>query len=259
MQRLAAAAIGLPFLLAACQFPWQAEERSCAESARIDFPVDLARYAGNGSLWPFGVHGGTHPEGHPGIDLLIDAADAHGDIPVRASFSAEIMSITPETEFPGSSCIVLDSACVEVNLCHVALDPALKPGGKVKRGDKLGIVGLLASQNRYELHFGTYSGNDADLACPADFLDPDSVECRLGLAAGGKAPARCGYAPGTVTLMGRSDYAERSARELSVKCVDGSTQVFLRPEENGLCNARFSDADRNRMNTCLGSACAGVW
>jgi hypothetical protein len=256
MKALAAAA---SLLLLSCHFPWQADERPCADSARLDFPVDLGRFAANGSQWPFGAHGGNHPEGHPGIDFFLDAADAQGDIPVKASFSAAILSITPETEFPGSSCIVMDSACVEVNLCHVALDPALKVGDQVERGQILGTVGLIASENRYSLHFGTYSGNDADLACPADFLDPDTVECRLGLAAGGKSPARCGYAPGTVTLMGRSEYEERFPRVLTLTCADGGTQSFTRPEESALCNSRLSDADRARMNTCLGSACAGVW
>jgi hypothetical protein len=254
MRRLMAAAA----LLCSCQMPWTKGDRSCADSARLDFPVDLSVYASNGSLWPFGVHGGAHPEGHPGIDFLIDSADARGDIAVRASFSAEIISITPETDYPGSSCLVMDSACVEVNLCHVKLDSSLKVGDGVKRGQQLGIVGP-AVGGQYSLHFGTYSGSNADLVCPSDFLDSDSVKCRLGTASGGKAPPECGYAPGTVTLMGRSEYEEQSARALTVQCADGSTQAFTLPEERSLCNGRLSDADRARMLTCLGSACAGVW
>ena len=50
-----------------------------------------------------------------------------------------------------------------------------------------------------------------------------------------------------------------SAREMSVKCADGSTQAFAMDGENALCNARLSPADRSRMLDCLGSACAGVW
>jgi hypothetical protein len=243
----------------ACQAPWRDGERSCADWARLDFPVDLSVYAVKGSLAPFGAHGGGSPEGHPGIDFLLDSADARGGIAVKASFSAEIVSITPETDFPGSSCIVLDSACIEVNLCHVRLDPSLKEGGSVKRGQRLGVVGLAPGETRYSLHFGAYHGRNADLVCPAEFLDPDSVRCRLGLDAGGKAPADCGYAPGTVTLMGRSEYPERFSREMSLKCADGSVQSFALDGENALCNARFSPADRSRMLTCLGDACAGVW
>ncbi|MEO7957954.1 MAG: hypothetical protein ABIW76_14805 [Fibrobacteria bacterium] len=255
----AAAAAAAACVMLACQGPWKEGERSCADKARLDFPVDLSVYAVKGSLAPFGTHGGASPEGHPGIDFLLDSADAPDGIAVKASFSASIVSITPETDFPGSSCILLDSACIEVNLCHLRLDPALKEGGSVKRGQRLGEVGLVPGANRYSLHFGTYHGRDADLACPSDFLDADSVRCRLGLDDGGKAPPGCGYAPGTVTLMGRSEYAERFSRSMSLKCEDGSVQVFAVAGENALCNPRFSSPDRSRMLACLGNACAGVW
>ncbi|MDQ3000304.1 MAG: hypothetical protein M3Y08_03450 [Fibrobacterota bacterium] len=252
-------ALAAATVLLSCQAPWQDGERACADTAYLDFPMDLDAFAVKGRLWPFGLHGGNHPEGHPGIDFILDSADVRGDIPIIASFSAVIISITPETDFPGNSCIVLDSACVEVNLCHVKLDPALKEGGSVKRGQKLGTLGLLTGEGRYSLHFGAYSGPDAKVVCPADFLDPKTVRCRLGLATGDKAPEDCGYAPGTVTLMGRSEYDERFSRELSVTCADGTRHAFAFPEEASLCNARLSKADKARMETCLGNACAGVW
>jgi hypothetical protein len=242
-----------------CQAPWQAGERPCADTARLEFPVELSAFAGKGSLWPFGAHGGNSPEGHPGIDLFLDTADAGGEVQVTASFSAGIVSITPESGYPGSSCIVMDSACVEVNLCHVRLDPKLKAGMGVKRGQRLGVVGRAQGEDRLSLHFGTYAGRNADAVCPADFLDPDSVRCRLGLDAGGGAPPECGYSPGTVTLMGRSRYPEGSARQMPVECADGSTQSFVLEGENSLCNARLSPSDRSRMLACLGEACAGVW
>src|SRR4051812_9301014 len=123
--------------LCACRMPWQPAGRACADGASLALPIELDRFAGTGTLWPFGAHGGPHPEGHPGIDFLIDTADVRGTIAVRASYAAEIVSITPETDNPGASCIVMDSACVEVNLCHVVLDPSLRPGGKVARGQAL--------------------------------------------------------------------------------------------------------------------------
>jgi hypothetical protein len=134
----------------------------------------------------------------------------------------------------------------------------------VERGQRLGTVAWVASERRYSLHFGTYSGPDADLACPADFLDPALAECALGLSAGGRAPASCRSLPGgnfqdSVTWMGRSDYPEREARTLTVKCADGSEQSFSLPAEEGFCNARLPAADRGRMDACLGSACAGTW
>lgn len=253
-----ARAFAIAALLCACRLPWQPSERACAERARLDLPVDLAAFAGKGTLRPFGVHGGPHPEGHPGVDFLLDSAFAGAPIPVKASFSAEIVSITPETGLPGSSCIVFDSACVEVNLCHVVLDPALKPGDKVARGRTIGSVAR-APGNGYSLHFGTYAGADADVACPADFLDPDTADCLLGISAEGPRAAKCSNIPDTVTWMQRSDYAERAARIMTVACADGSSQTFSLPPEEAFCNPRLSPADRARMGACLGSACAGVW
>ena len=255
--------LALPALAAlwlfACRMPWQPAERACADGAHLALPVDLDGFAGKGSLWPFGAHGGPHPEGHPGVDFLLDSADARGAIAVKASYGAEIVSITPETGNPGASCIVMDSACVEVNLCHVLLDPALKPGGKVVRGQTLGPVALIAAEGRYSLHFGTYAGPDADLACPADFLADDTALCRLGLAAGGAPPTSCRNLSDTVTWMGRSRYPEGDARSMTVACADGSSETFALPAESGLCNARLPVPDRARMRACLGSACAGVW
>ena len=157
----------VPAILAAalfisCQFPWGSGDRSCADHARLDLPVDLSVFAAKGAVWPFGIHGGPSPEGHPGMDFILDQGDVTGAIDVKASFTAEILSVTPETEFPGSSCIVMDSACVEVNLCHLRLDPALQAGMTVKRGQLLGTVGLIADEGRYSLHFGTYGGREAD-------------------------------------------------------------------------------------------------
>jgi hypothetical protein len=251
-----------------CRAPWQPGGRSCADSARLDLPIDVSAFAGRGTLWPFGVHGGASPEGHPGIDFLLDGAggsdggsggNGSGGIAVRASFSASILSITPETDFPGSSCIVMDSACVEVNLCHVRLDPSLKEGDEVARGQLLGTVGPAAADGSYSLHFGTYAGEDADPVCPADFLEPDTVRCLLGGAAGEGGRTGCGHFQDTVTWMGRSSYGETSSRALSVRCADGTSQAFDLPGEASLCNARLSAADRARMLACLGSACAGVW
>lgn len=246
-------------MLVACQFPWSSGDRPCADHARLDLPVDIALFAAKGTLWPFGVHGGPSPEGHPGMDFILDSADVKGDLDVKASFTAEILSITPETEYPGSSCIVMDSACVEVNLCHLHLDASLQPGMTVKRGQKLGTVGLIAAEGKYNLHFGTYGGREADLICPDEYLDPDIVRCTLGRSLGGTAPADCGNASGTVTMLGRSVYAESVARQVPVKCADGTTQSFSLPAETAFCAPRLSDADRNRLNTCLGASCAGIW
>ncbi len=242
-----------------CRYPWSPGEKSCADHARLDMPVDLQTFAAKGTIRPFGVHGGPNPEGHPGMDFILNAVDGNEDIEVKASFSAEVLSVTPEPDYPGSSCIVMDSACVEVNLCHLRLEADIKPGSKVKRGQKLGTVGLMTVESQYNLHFGTYSGHEADLVCPSDFIDPESVRCILGQSIGGTPPENCGNSQSSFTMLGRSTYPEASARDLGVKCADGTTQIFSLPAESGFCAPRLSPQDAARMNTCLGAACAGIW
>jgi hypothetical protein len=246
-------------LCLSCQYPWSPGERSCADHANLDMPIDLGVFAAKGTIRPYGVHGGFNPEGHPGMDFILSNSDVSGDLEVKASFTAEIVSITPETDYPGSSCIVMDSACIEVNLCHLRLDPSLKAGNKVKRGQSLGTVGLLAKEGQYNLHFGTYSGREAELTCPTEFLNPDTLRCTLGLVSGEAPPVDCGLAQNGSTPLGRSVYPEALARSLAIKCLNGTSQSFDLPAETGFCAPRLSSADRSRMNTCLGSACAGIW
>ncbi len=246
-------------LLLACQYPWSPAERSCADHAQLALPIDLQVFASKGTLRPFGIHGGANPEGHPGLDFILNATDAACDPEVLASFSATVLSITPETEYPGSSCLVMDSACVEVNLCHVRLDASIKVGSHVIRGQKLGTVGPKITGGQYNLHFGTYSGPEADLTCPDAYLDTETVHCVLGLSVGDSVPKNCSAPQNTPTMLGRSVFPETSARDMLVKCADSSTQLFHLPAETGFCASRLSAEDRSRMNACLGSACAGIW
>ena len=232
------------------------EDRACADDADLALPVDLADFAG-GSLWPHGVHGGGHPEGHPGLDFM--AADGFpGDIPVFASFSATLMEVQADSANPGSSCIVLDSACMQINICHLVLAAGLKAGSAVTRGQRLGSVGVTAG--RKTLHFGLYTGRDALPACPADYLEPDTVRCRLGLEKGSHAPDGCGPASGQETLIDRSNYEEAAAHAFTLTCADGTRKTFAIPGETRLCNPHLSDAQRREMDACLQlPECQGTW
>jgi hypothetical protein len=229
-------------ILAGCQLPWTSGDRNCADRAHLNFPIDLQSFTQGGQILPFGVHGGTTPEGHAGIDFILDSNSSKQAIEVKASFTAEIISITPESAFPGSSCIVMDSACIEVNLCHLQLDKSLKVGNTVERNTVLGSIGFEKITQKYNLHFGTYSGPSADWTCPLEFLDFST-----------------GNIQDTVTWMERSEFPEKKERSLSVPCQDGSLEDFFLPAEDKFCATRLPEGDRSRMKRCLGNACAGIW
>lgn len=253
MGRLSAAALAAA-VLCGCQ---SAEERSCIDSARLDLPVDLAQYEAKGTVWPHGSHGAAHPEGHPGLDFNLSSAAA--DLPVYSPIGGEIVATTPEESNPGSSCLILDSACIQVNICHIRMEPGLKEGSRVKRGQLLGRVVPVPGGGAYSLHFGTYIRSGDQQVCPADFLDPDSVRCRIGEGRGDSAPAGCGTRSGLETLMGRSTYPESEPRQLTLACADGTRKTFDLPAENRLCNPRLPEAMRKAIEACMGPGCAGVW
>lgn len=245
------------FLLLGSCLPLEERERSCADAARLDMPVDLSDYAARGMIWPHGVHGAAHPEGHPGIDFNLSADSA--DLRVYAPISGEIVATTVEEDNPGASCLILDSACIQVNLCHIRMEAGLKEGSKVKRGQLLGVVVAIAEGGAYSLHFGTYVKSGEQQVCPADFLDPDTVRCRLGQSLGQGAPADCGAHAGGMTLMGRSAYPESSARELTLTCSDSTRKTFTLPAETSLCAPRLPEETRKALEACMGPGCAGVW
>lgn len=243
-------------LLGGC-LPSEERERSCADSARLDFPVDLADFADKGLMWPHGVHGAAHPEGHPGMDFNLAAVSA--DLRVYAPITGEIVATTGEEDNPGSSCLILDSACIQVNLCHIRMEPGIREGSQVKRGQFLGTVVPVAKGGAYSLHFGTYVRSGEQQVCPADFLDPDTVRCRLGRSLGGTTPADCGPHAGGITMMGRSDYPESMPRELTITCVDSTRKTFTLPAETSLCTPRLPEETRQAIEACMGPGCAGVW
>jgi hypothetical protein len=233
------------------------EERSCADSARLDLPVRLADLAAEGMIWPHGVHGAAHPEGHPGLDFNLPSAAA--ELVVLAPISGEILATTGEENNPGSSCLILDSACIQVNLCHVRMDPGIREGARIARGQRLGTVATVPEGGAYSLHFGAYVRSGEQQVCPADFQDPDTVRCALGETLGGKAPEDCGRRSGGATLMSRSSYPESAARELTLACADGKKKSFALPAETSLCNGRLPAEMRRDIEACMGPGCAGVW
>src|SRR5271157_118853 len=66
----------------------------------IALPVNPAQLDYSGAsylIWPYGVKGGDHPEGHPGIDFSWNFSG-----PIHAACDAIITSITPNNNHPGT-------------------------------------------------------------------------------------------------------------------------------------------------------------
>ncbi len=127
-------------------------------------PADL-RYRAVG-FWPFGVHGGGHPEGHPGIDIdLIAAAD------LLAARAGRITAVEDNGTFPGQKDVLLDTGSFRVQ--YGSVDAATRPAGTV--------VGAVVAPGYVIGHPGRPCCDDAlcgaSGCCAAAF--PDAGLCAL--------------------------------------------------------------------------------
>jgi hypothetical protein len=134
----------------------------------IDLPIaSLADSAqAEYRLWPFGVHGGGHPEGHAGWDFEY-AAGAQ----VYAAAGGTVTSVEPNDDFPGQSDVTIEHRPgIETRYHHVEnLDPAIVEGAAVASGDVLGDPGDFGPGFRV-VHFALafFSGS----TCPTPYLTP---------------------------------------------------------------------------------------
>lgn len=99
--------------------------------------ADEAAYSAYG-IWPYGVHGGGHPEGHPGYDLECTA-----DAVIRAAAYGMIERIEANTTFPGQWDLTISlEGYLEFRYGHLtALSEGVQVGGSVEPGQPLGKPG----------------------------------------------------------------------------------------------------------------------
>ncbi|MCC7441967.1 MAG: peptidoglycan DD-metalloendopeptidase family protein [Bdellovibrionales bacterium] len=154
----------------------------------LDLPVRVGELDGD-YLWPYGVHGGGHPEGHAGFDLFSTqertvVASADGTITVRK-----------ESDGPGGEDVeIAVGGGLLVSIHHLTPRSGLAVGDQVKRGETIGHLTLI--DGRYMIHF--HVGMGVSKPCPAHFLKRSDLE-----ALGSDADQ-----PGT--LMSLSSYNEKA-------------------------------------------------
>lgn len=206
---------------------------------QLTLPIDMAHPVmpeGDASwlvnIWPFGVHGGGHPEGHPGWDFTLTA-----DQPVLMPADGTVYEATPSSaEDPQGVDVGIALACgLRLYFTPMRPDPSLVVAGKVlRRGDRLGSMAIV--NGRYFVHFGLASRartpTSPTTACPAVLFD--SATTALMRA-----------------LVDQSSFAEKLARTNQVACAGGEVQAFDLPAEGQLCNERLAEPTRSRLTACL--------
>jgi murein DD-endopeptidase MepM/ murein hydrolase activator NlpD len=120
-------------------------------------------------IWPLDVHGGGHPEGHPGWDVeFVDGAK------VRAVADGAVDRIDSDGEFPGQVDVrVRHRPGITTQYGHVGtLEPGLAVGSPVVAGQALGEAGHAGGV--VMTHFALRLG-PAAVVCPLGYLDPSGL------------------------------------------------------------------------------------
>jgi hypothetical protein len=140
------------------------------------FSIALPIQAGDSAriaygIWPYGVHGGGHPEGHPGWDFEY----APGAM-VRAAADGVVREITANTEIPGlpSQFDVRVQNRPGYRTHHdlmAALEAGITVGAGVVTGQALGTAGNVGPFR--ETHFGL--DRNAGSVCPLSYLNASSL------------------------------------------------------------------------------------
>ncbi|MAE28279.1 MAG: M23 family metallopeptidase [Planctomycetota bacterium] len=134
----------------------------------VPFSMNMPLVAADGAInnygiWPYGVHGGGHPEGHPGIDIEYATGTS-----VLAACAGTITAIGPNSHFPSLMDLMLEARPgVLVQYDHMgAVDPSLAVGSAVVEGQVLGDAPFSSSHTA--VHFALRLGMDT--TCPVPYL-----------------------------------------------------------------------------------------
>jgi len=119
-------------------------------------------------VWPYGVHGGGHPEGHPGVDI-----EYAPGAKVRAASAGTVISTLPNPTFPTQTDLLVEARpSVFVQYGHMAaLEPGIVDGATISEGDILGDPASPLPAGHSIIHFAVQTDAFSGL-CPTDFMHP---------------------------------------------------------------------------------------
>ncbi len=112
-------------------------------------------------IWPFGVKGGDHPEGHPGIDI-----EAKDGTPVRAMADGSISKPADSGHYDYETLNIFHENNFETYYTGNMKDFVFAEGGKVKAGE---IIAYYDGDN--SIHYGLQQKVPDLSVCPVDYMD----------------------------------------------------------------------------------------
>jgi murein DD-endopeptidase MepM/ murein hydrolase activator NlpD len=123
--------------------------------AALNLPIEAARVV---NLWPFGVKGGDHPEGHPGIDFL-----AAPGTPILAAGAGTVTAIG-DSVYGGELGITVHIGALDTFYTTYMRSVRVAVGDHVSQGQPLAELDLWPGMTVGSLHFGVWA--DGHDLCP---------------------------------------------------------------------------------------------
>jgi hypothetical protein len=151
-------------------------DRSAPMRLELSLPITVTdlRHEVYG-VWPYGIHGGGHPEGHGGFDFELAPTAT-----VRAPLEGTVAKREANTTFIGQEDLALSSldGTLTVQIGHLRGIPArLQPGTNVTQGEILGRPAAVDNGRFCMIHFSVSRRGSAEPygeECPLGFLRADA-------------------------------------------------------------------------------------
>lgn len=121
-------------------------------------------------IWPFGVRGGDHPEGHPGIDFELEERD-----PVFAVANGEIKDVGDSGHYGFTTATLTINESLSVYYTG-SLDFIVSKNQEVKAGDTIAYAVMSEEVGEASFHFETFNTKTSLSECPVEHLSDDSKE-----------------------------------------------------------------------------------
>ena len=161
-------------------------------------PSDLDLWGSSYVIWPFGVRGGGHPEGHPGIDFSWNFSG-----PIYAVIDSIVISVSDNMGHKGTKTVRTMPVGYPFTIISydevTDLPQAIVMGAIVKKGDV--IAHPFRNEDFYMFHFDIARMENMFsliIESPELYFDPEALAI-IG---------RSIWEPGT--LMNKSKYTERN-------------------------------------------------
>lgn len=134
----------------------------CAKGnfSELDLPVNRSDLA-NSKFWPYGVHGGSHPEGHAGWDFKSSFA-----MNIVAPADSVVTGLS-KNERAGYDLKLTYGSILSGSIQHIEPAAGLKVGSKIKKGERLGGASE-TDPGIFVIHFDLSVGSEK--VCPYQFM-----------------------------------------------------------------------------------------